>query len=234
LGRAPSSLALGDAIDNEFFRIVAVVTFALHSLVVDHGIVSSWLADSRRAIAHESGSHFGFFNVALTMIRAHFPGTGDLMCCGAGCRGNLELVARALQATPEALPRFVNLSNWTAREFDVSLEPHEGRNGQRHGRIRQFGHPALHVPAVCPCGSTLNGVAASRPRKGFGELVRGDIPRYTGFTAGGGRDDEPRNKTKLREKRITESGWRRGCVARASYPCVYRLLPCSYYPRQTY
>jgi hypothetical protein len=73
LGRAPSRLALGDAIDREFFRMVAVVKFALHSVVDDHGIVSSWLADSRRAIAHESGSHFGFLNVALTMIRAQFP-----------------------------------------------------------------------------------------------------------------------------------------------------------------
>jgi hypothetical protein len=73
LGRAPSRLALGDAIDNEFFRMDAVVKFALHSVVVDHVVVSSWLADSPRAIAHESGSQFGFLNVAQTMIRAQSP-----------------------------------------------------------------------------------------------------------------------------------------------------------------
>jgi hypothetical protein len=38
--------------------------FTLHNLLVDHGVVSSWTADSRRAIAHESGSSFGFPNVA--------------------------------------------------------------------------------------------------------------------------------------------------------------------------
>jgi hypothetical protein len=38
--------------------------FTLHSLLVDHGVESSWSADSRRAIAHESGSPIGFLNVA--------------------------------------------------------------------------------------------------------------------------------------------------------------------------
>jgi hypothetical protein len=38
--------------------------FALHSLVVDRGVVSSWSADLRRAMAHESGSPIGFLNVA--------------------------------------------------------------------------------------------------------------------------------------------------------------------------
>jgi hypothetical protein len=36
----------------------------LHSLVVKHGVLSSWIADSRRAIAHESGSPICFPNVA--------------------------------------------------------------------------------------------------------------------------------------------------------------------------
>jgi hypothetical protein len=72
-GKVSGRRAPRDAIDNEFFRMVAVVKFALHSVVVDHGVVSSWLADSRRTIAHESGSQFGFLNVAQTMIRAHSP-----------------------------------------------------------------------------------------------------------------------------------------------------------------
>jgi hypothetical protein len=87
LGRAPSRLALGDAIDREFFRMVAVVKFALHSVVVDHGVVSSWLADPRRAIAHESGSQFGFLNVAQTMIRAHSPARQTWCVAAPGVAG---------------------------------------------------------------------------------------------------------------------------------------------------
>jgi NAD(P)-dependent dehydrogenase (short-subunit alcohol dehydrogenase family) len=49
------------------------------------------------------------------------------MCYGAGCPGNLESVARALQHISLALPRFLNLSNWAACEFDVSLGPDGGR-----------------------------------------------------------------------------------------------------------
>jgi NAD(P)-dependent dehydrogenase (short-subunit alcohol dehydrogenase family) len=49
------------------------------------------------------------------------------MCYGAGCPGNLESVSRALQHISLALPRFVNLSNWAACEFDVSLGPDGGR-----------------------------------------------------------------------------------------------------------
>jgi hypothetical protein len=47
--------------------------FVLHSLVVNHGVISSWSADSRRAIAHESGCQIGFLNVAKTMMSAHSP-----------------------------------------------------------------------------------------------------------------------------------------------------------------
>jgi hypothetical protein len=53
--------------------------FALHSLVVNHGVVSSWSADSRRAIAHESGYPIGFPNVAQTMMSAHCP--ERVICC---------------------------------------------------------------------------------------------------------------------------------------------------------
>jgi hypothetical protein len=64
--------------------------FALHNLVVNDGVVSSWLADSRRAIAHESGPPIGFLNVASTIDNEHaLPGTGDLLRYGAGCTGNL-------------------------------------------------------------------------------------------------------------------------------------------------
>jgi hypothetical protein len=38
--------------------------FAPRSLLIDRGVVSSSSADSRHATAHESGSHFGFPNVA--------------------------------------------------------------------------------------------------------------------------------------------------------------------------
>jgi hypothetical protein len=38
--------------------------FALHSVLIDHGVLASWSADSQRAIAHESGCHIGFPNVA--------------------------------------------------------------------------------------------------------------------------------------------------------------------------
>ena len=51
----------------------------------------------------------------------------DLSRYGAGCPGNLESVARILQHISRVLPRFVNLSNWAAREFDVSLGPDGGR-----------------------------------------------------------------------------------------------------------
>jgi hypothetical protein len=61
------------------------------------------------------------------MARAQFPDNGDLLRCGAGCLGNFESVAGALQCIQLALPRFVKLSNWLAREFDVSL----GRDGRR-------------------------------------------------------------------------------------------------------
>ena len=55
------------------------------------------------------------------------PGTEDLLRCGAGCPGNLESVTGAIQCIRLALPRIVKLSNWAAREFDVSLEPDDGR-----------------------------------------------------------------------------------------------------------
>jgi hypothetical protein len=38
--------------------------FALHGLLVDRGVASSWSADSRQAIAHESSSPISFPNVA--------------------------------------------------------------------------------------------------------------------------------------------------------------------------
>jgi hypothetical protein len=38
--------------------------FTFHSVLVDHGVVSSWTADTRRAIAHESGFPIGFPSVA--------------------------------------------------------------------------------------------------------------------------------------------------------------------------
>jgi hypothetical protein len=44
--------------------MAADAKFVLHSLVVKHVVLSSWLADSRRAIAHESDSPIGFPNVA--------------------------------------------------------------------------------------------------------------------------------------------------------------------------
>jgi hypothetical protein len=44
--------------------------FTLHSLLVDPGVVSSWSADSRRAIAHQSVSPTGSPNVACTMMNA--------------------------------------------------------------------------------------------------------------------------------------------------------------------
>jgi hypothetical protein len=46
---------------------------------------------------------------------------------GAGCRGNLESVVRARQDIQLALPRFVKMSNFGGREFDVNLGPHCGR-----------------------------------------------------------------------------------------------------------
>jgi hypothetical protein len=64
LGRAPSRLGQRDAIDNEFFRMADLAKFALHSLRADHDLVSSWSADSRRALADESGCHVRFPNVA--------------------------------------------------------------------------------------------------------------------------------------------------------------------------
>src|SRR6202035_5615288 len=45
----------------------------------------------------------------------------------AGHPGNLESLTRALQSIRLALPRFLKLSNWAAREFDVSLGPDGGR-----------------------------------------------------------------------------------------------------------
>ena len=63
LGRSPIRLAPRDAIDDEFFRMAEVAKFALQNLLVDHGLVSSRTADTRRAIAHESGSPIGFLNV---------------------------------------------------------------------------------------------------------------------------------------------------------------------------
>jgi hypothetical protein len=59
LGGAPSGVAPRDAIDNEFFRTDDLAKFALLSPVVDHGVVSSWSDNSRRAVAHESGSPIG-------------------------------------------------------------------------------------------------------------------------------------------------------------------------------
>jgi hypothetical protein len=47
---------------------------------------------------------------------------------GAGCTGNIESVGRIPQTIQLALPRIVKLSNWVAREFDVSLGPDGGRN----------------------------------------------------------------------------------------------------------
>jgi hypothetical protein len=50
--------------------VADVAKFALHCLAVDHGVVSSWLADSRRAVARESGFQIGFLKVAQTMMNA--------------------------------------------------------------------------------------------------------------------------------------------------------------------
>jgi hypothetical protein len=38
--------------------------FALRCVLIDRGVVSSWSADSRRAIAHKSVCQIGFPNVA--------------------------------------------------------------------------------------------------------------------------------------------------------------------------
>jgi hypothetical protein len=54
--------------------------FTLDSLLVDHGVVSSWSAESRRAIAHESGSPIGFLNVATDDLRARLA---RKICCVA-------------------------------------------------------------------------------------------------------------------------------------------------------
>ena len=64
LGRSPIRVAPRDAVDNEFIRMADLAKFALRSLQVDHGLVSSWSTNSRRTIAHESGSPIGFLNVA--------------------------------------------------------------------------------------------------------------------------------------------------------------------------
>ena len=56
------------------------------------------------------------------MISAHSPAR-EICYKWAGCPGNLGSLTRALQRIQLALPRFVNLSNWGTREFDVNLEP---------------------------------------------------------------------------------------------------------------
>jgi hypothetical protein len=58
--------------------------FALRGLLVDQGAVSSWPADSRRAIAHYSDSTISFPNVAQTMMSAHSP--RPVICCVAAPR----------------------------------------------------------------------------------------------------------------------------------------------------
>ena len=63
-GKVPDPSRLRDAIENEFFRWLTKPgsrSLACWSSTV---FVSSWSADSRRAIAHESGSRIGFPNVA--------------------------------------------------------------------------------------------------------------------------------------------------------------------------
>jgi len=49
--------------------------------------------------------------------------TGDLLCCGAACLGNMEWVVRAIPRIQLLLPRKVKLSNCAGRELDVSLGP---------------------------------------------------------------------------------------------------------------
>ena len=98
---------------------------ALHSLRVDDGFVSSWSAHSRRAIAREPASPFGFLDVASTMI---------VRTARKICRVTAPHVSRisytprrTIQRISTALPRLVNLSNWAASEIDVSLWSDCGR-----------------------------------------------------------------------------------------------------------
>jgi hypothetical protein len=64
LGRSPIRLAPRDAIDNEFFRMADEAKFAQSCVLIDRGVVSTWSADSRRAITHESVCQIGLPNDA--------------------------------------------------------------------------------------------------------------------------------------------------------------------------
>ena len=61
------------------------------------------------------------------MIGAHSASIGILLRCGAGCTGNLESDVRVLQHISRVLPRFVELSNRAACDFNVSLGPDGAR-----------------------------------------------------------------------------------------------------------
>jgi hypothetical protein len=63
------------------------------------------------------------------MICAYSPaGTEEIFVALApGVPKAFESVAGAFQCIAETLPRFVNLSNWGAREFDVSRGADGGR-----------------------------------------------------------------------------------------------------------
>jgi hypothetical protein len=87
LGRSQRLLARARCDRQRILETADDARFALQSLRVDDGIVSSWSAHSRRAIAREPASPMGFPNVASTMIRA--PSTEDLWRYGAGCLVNL-------------------------------------------------------------------------------------------------------------------------------------------------
>ncbi len=126
LGRSPIPFAPRDTIDNEFFgrltKPSSLCTACWSTMVLCRRGRPIRGAPSRMNRALRSA-----FPMSHKRCSRARPGTGDLLRYGAGCPGNLESVVRALQHIFLALPRFVNLSNWAAREFDVSLRPDGGR-----------------------------------------------------------------------------------------------------------
>ena len=95
LGRAPSRLAPRDAIDNEFFEMADEAKFALHYLVVNHGVVSSWSADSRRTgstegIGRKLLPDFNIDRVYARNPRSHAPAWECRSCRSAARLGGVD------------------------------------------------------------------------------------------------------------------------------------------------
>jgi hypothetical protein len=152
LGRSPSHRAPRDAIDKDFFSpkwhglparveddkrnmpaphkppepACSEAKHPFQNLVVNHGVVSSRSADSRRTTAHESDSSTGFpishqRRFACTPHHRRFVAlgrriSGESRVCRARTSTHIVSVA--------ALLHFVKLR---AREIDVSLGPDGGR-----------------------------------------------------------------------------------------------------------